>query len=94
MQFQTATERVARLSEAKRQDNLETELRRLSFIPLLVIDEVGYIPFDPEAASLMFSLVSNRYERASMIVTSNKPFSKWGDIFGDTRRRATRTRRR
>ena len=48
-----------------------------------MIDEVGYIPFDPEAASLMFSLVSNRYERASMIVTSNKPFSKWGDIFGD-----------
>jgi DNA replication protein DnaC len=82
-QFATATEWVARLSEAKRQDNLETELRRLSFIPLLVIDEVGYIPFDPEAASLMFSLVSNRYERASMIVTSNKPFSKWGDIFGD-----------
>src|SRR5947209_8272205 len=83
VQFATATEWVARLSEAKRQDNLETELRRLSFIPLLVIDEVGYIPFDPEAASLMFSLVSNRYERASMIVTSNKPFSKWGDIFGD-----------
>jgi DNA replication protein DnaC len=83
VQFQTATEWVARLSEAKRQDNLEAELRRLSFIPLLVIDEVGYIPFDPEAASLMFSLVSNRYERASMIVTSNKPFSKWGDIFGD-----------
>src|SRR5438874_756868 len=83
VQFATATEWVARLSEAKRQDNLEAELRRLSFIPLLVVDEVGYIPFDPEAASLMFSLVSNRYERASMIVTSNKPFSKWGDIFGD-----------
>ena len=83
VQFETATEWVARLSEAKRQDNLETELRRLSFIPLLVIDEVGYIPFDPEAANLMFSLVSNRYERASMIVTSNKPFSKWGEIFGD-----------
>jgi len=83
VQFATATEWVARLSEAKRQDTLETELRRLSFIPLLVIDEVGYIPFDPEAASLMFSLVSNRYERASMIVTSNKPFSKWGEIFGD-----------
>ncbi|MDQ6820395.1 MAG: IS21-like element helper ATPase IstB [Actinomycetota bacterium] len=83
VQFATATEWVARLSEAKRQDTLEAELRRLSFIPLLVIDEVGYIPFDPEAASLMFSLVSNRYERASMIVTSNKPFSKWGEIFGD-----------
>src|ERR687888_534681 len=41
------------------------------------------IPFDPEAANLMFSLVSARYERASMIVTSNKPFSAWGEIFGD-----------
>src|SRR5947208_4363336 len=83
VQFATATQWVARLSEAKRQGSLETELRRLSFIPLIVVDEVGYIPFDPEAANLMFSLVSNRYERASMIVTSNKPFSAWGEIFGD-----------
>jgi DNA replication protein DnaC len=83
VQFATATQWVARLSDAKRQGNLESELKRLSFIPLLVVDEVGYIPFDPEAASLMFSLVSNRYERASMIVTSNKPFSLWGEIFGD-----------
>ncbi len=81
--FATATEWVARLSEHKRQGNLETELRRLGFIPLIVVDEVGYIPFDPEAANLMFSLVSSRYERASMIVTSNKPFSAWGEIFGD-----------
>ena len=50
---------------------------------MIVVDEVGYIPFDPEAANLMFSLVSSRYERASMIVTSNKPFSAWGEIFGD-----------
>jgi IstB-like ATP binding protein len=48
-----------------------------------VVDEVDYIPFDPEAANLMFSLVSARYERASLIVTSNKPFSAWGEIFGD-----------
>ena len=81
--FATATEWVARLAEAKRQNNLDAELRRLSFIPLLVVDEVGYIPFDPEAANLMFSLVSARYERASLIVTSNKPFSAWGEIFGD-----------
>jgi DNA replication protein DnaC len=81
--FATATEWVAKLGEAKRQGNLEAELRRLGFIPLLVVDEVGYIPFDPEAANLMFSLVSARYERASMIVTSNKPFSAWGEIFGD-----------
>ena len=81
--FATATEWVARLAEAKRQNSLDSELRRLSFIPVLVVDEVGYIPFDPEAANLMFSLVSARYERASIIVTSNKPFSAWGEIFGD-----------
>jgi len=81
--FATATEWVAKLGEAKRQGGLEAELRRLSFVPLIVVDEVGYIPFDPEAANLMFSLVSARYERASMIVTSNKPFSAWGEIFGD-----------
>src|SRR5919202_1468143 len=83
VQFATATQWVARLSETKRQGSLEAELRRLSFIPLIVVDEVGYIPFEPEAANLMFSLVSSRYERASMIVTSNKPFSAWGEIFGD-----------
>src|ERR687892_1705659 len=64
--FATATEWVAKLSQAKRQGGLESELRRLSFVPLIVVDEVGYIPFDPEAANLMFSLVSARYERASM----------------------------
>lgn len=47
------------------------------------MDEVGYIPFDPEAASLIFSLVSSRYERSSLIVNSNKTFSAWTEIFGD-----------
>ena len=83
MHFATATAWVARLGDAKRQGGLETELKRLSLIPLIVVDEVGYIPFDPEAANLMFSLMSSRYERASMIVTSNKPISGWGEIFGD-----------
>jgi DNA replication protein DnaC len=81
--FATASEWVGRLAEAKRQGNLQAELRRLGFVPLIVVDEVGYIPFDPEAANLMFSLISARYERASVIVTSNKPFSAWGEIFGD-----------
>jgi DNA replication protein DnaC len=45
----------------------------------------AFIPFDPEAANLMFSLISARYERASLIVTSNKAFSAWGEIFGDRR---------
>jgi DNA replication protein DnaC len=47
-------------------------------VPLLIVDEVGYTPFDPEAANLMFSLVSARYERASLIVTSNKPYQRLG----------------
>ena len=51
--------------------------------PLIVIDEVGYIPFEAEAANLFFQLVSSRYERASVIVTSNKPFGRWGEVFGD-----------
>jgi hypothetical protein len=81
--FATATEWVARFGDAKRQGRFEAELARLGRIPLVVVDEVGYIPFDPEAANLMFSLVSARYERASLIVTSNKAFSAWGEIFGD-----------
>src|SRR5450631_3017390 len=81
--FKTATEWVAFLADAQRQGKLDDELARLERIPLLVCDEVGYIPFDPQAASLMFMLVARRYERASLIVTSNKPFSAWGEIFGD-----------
>jgi DNA replication protein DnaC len=81
--FRTATEWVALLADAQRQGRLDDELTRLQRLPLLIVDEVGYIPFDPQAANLMFMLVSRRYERASMIVTSNKPFSGWGEIFGD-----------
>jgi len=81
--FASATEWVARLLKAKREDRIEDEITKLGRVPLLIIDEVGYIPFDPEAANLMFSLISARYERASVIVTSNKPFSAWGEIFGD-----------
>jgi DNA replication protein DnaC len=77
------TEWVALLADAQRQGRLDAELDRLQRISLLIVDEVGYIPFDPQAANLMFMLVSRRYERASMIVTSNKPFSAWGEIFGD-----------
>ena len=83
VRFATATEWVARLAEAKRERRLADELRNLARIPLIICDEVGYIPFDPDAANLMFELVSSRYERASIIVTSNKPFSAWGEIFGD-----------
>jgi DNA replication protein DnaC len=81
--FATAAEWVARLADAHAAGRLQAELVRLGRYPLLVVDEVGYIPFEPEAANLFFQLVSARYERASLIVTSNKPFGRWGEVFGD-----------
>ncbi|HKZ24308.1 MAG TPA: IS21-like element helper ATPase IstB [Acidimicrobiia bacterium] len=81
--FATASEWVSRLAEAHTGGRLQAELTRLGRIPLIVIDEVGYIPFEAEAANLFFQLVSARYERASVIVTSNKPFGRWGEVFGD-----------
>jgi DNA replication protein DnaC len=81
--FATAAQWVARLAEAHAVGRLQGELLRLARNPLLVIDEVGYIPFEADAANLFFQLVSSRYERASVIVTSNKPFGRWGEVFGD-----------
>jgi DNA replication protein DnaC len=83
VQFATASQWVDRLAAAHATGRLQAELARLARYPLLVIDEVGYIPFEPEAANLFFQLVSSRYERASLIVTSNKPFGRWGEVFGD-----------
>jgi DNA replication protein DnaC len=81
--FASAQEWVGRLGAARRAGKLDDELERLRRVPLLIVDEVGYIPFDPEAAALFFALISSRYERASLIVSSNKTFSAWAEIFGD-----------
>jgi len=81
--FASAQDWVGRLGEARRAGTLEAELERLRRIPLVIVDEVGYIPFDPDAAALFFALISSRYERASLIVSSNKTFSAWAEIFGD-----------
>src|SRR5215472_8446321 len=81
--FATAADWVSVLAAAHHNGSLQSELVRLGRYPLLVVDEVGYIPFEAEAANLFFQLVSSRYERASLIVTSNKPFGRWGEVFGD-----------
>lgn len=81
--FATAAEWVARLAIAHHAGRLQDEITKLGRTPLLIIDEVGYIPFEAESANLFFQLVSARYERASLIVTSNKPFGRWGEVFGD-----------
>ncbi|NMM17187.1 MAG: ATP-binding protein [Cellulomonas sp.] len=81
--FDSATAWLTRLADAHTHGQLERELRRLNRYRLLVIDEVGYLPFDPAAASLFFQLIASRYETGSVIVTSNLPFSRWGETLGD-----------
>lgn len=81
--FDSATAWITRLADAHAHGQLERELRRLNRYRLLVIDEVGYLPFDPTAASLFFQLIASRYETGSVIVTSNLPFSRWGETLGD-----------
>ena len=81
--FATAHQWVGRLGTARRAGTLDEELERLRRVPLVIVDEVGYIPFDPEAAALFFELISSRYERASLMVSSNKTFSAWAEVFGD-----------
>lgn len=81
--FATATDWVTHLTDAHRQGLLPKELARLRRYGLIIVDEVGYLPFEQDAANLFFQLVSSRYEHASLILTSNLPFSGWGGVFGD-----------
>ncbi len=81
--FATATDWVARLSQAHDRGRLAAELTRLRRYGLIIVDEVGYLPFEQDAANLFFQLVSSRYEHASLILTSNLPFSSWAGVFGD-----------
>ena len=81
--FATATDWIARLSEAHERGRLACELTRLRRYGLIIVDEVGYLPFAQDAANLFFQLVSSRYEHASLILTSNLAFSSWAGVFGD-----------
>jgi DNA replication protein DnaC len=81
--FDSATRWIERLAAAHAHGTLERELRKLNRYRLLVIDEVGYLPFDTAAASLFFQLIASRYESGSVVVTSNLAFSRWGETLGD-----------
>ncbi len=83
VRFTTAADLIATLTQAHREHRLDAALRQYTKPPLLICDELGYIPFDADGAALFFQLVSRRYEKASMIVSSNLPFSSWGDTFGN-----------
>lgn len=81
--FLTLETLMTRLVRARHENRLERTLQQLSYPKLLVIDEIGYLPLSREEASLFFRLVVRRYERASLIVTSNKSFLDWGEVFND-----------
>ncbi|SON51546.1 Insertion sequence IS21 putative ATP-binding protein (fragment) [Vibrio tapetis subsp. tapetis] len=76
--FITAADLMLQLATAKKQDRLESYLKRSVLGPkLLIVDEIGYLPFGREEANLFFNVIAKRYEQGSIIVTSNLPFSQW-----------------
>lgn len=81
--FATLQDLLSALAKAGAQDRLEAKLRGLTKPKLLIIDEVGYLPLDGWEARMVFQLVSQRYERGSIILTSNKSYGDWGEIFPD-----------
>jgi len=81
--FATAQQWIDRLETAQHRNALDDELKRLERYGLLVVDEIGHLPLERQAANLLFALVARRYERGSIIVTSNRGFEAWGEILGD-----------
>jgi len=81
--FLTLEQLMTRLMKAFNENRLERTLQQLSYPKVLIIDEIGYLPLSNTEASLFFRLVARRYERASLIITSNKSFLDWGEVFND-----------
>ena len=81
--FMTAHDLVTDLGRAYREGRLDRRMRVYIAPKVLIIDEMGYLPLDDLGATIFFQLVSARYERGSIILTSNKSYGEWGSIFGD-----------
>jgi DNA replication protein DnaC len=81
--FTTAAQLIATLSKAHSEGRLDEKLKFYTTPRLLLIDEIGYLPIDRHGANLFFQLISRRYERGPMILTSNQSFGAWGEVFGD-----------
>jgi DNA replication protein DnaC len=82
--FMTAADMMLQLAAARAQGRLKEYFNRAVLGPrLLVVDEIGYLPFGREEASLFFNVVAKRYERGSMVLTSNLPFTQWAGTFAD-----------
>jgi len=85
VRFFTVTELVRQLLEQREQQNLQRLLTQIERQHLLVLDELGYVPFTKAGAELLFEVVSRAYERSSLIVTTNLPFEEWTEVFGSER---------
>jgi DNA replication protein DnaC len=81
--YATLADLITSLEDAQVSGQLTRRIRTLSFPALMIIDEIGYLPISRTGAMLFFQLMSRRYEHASTVLTSNKPFDEWGEIFGD-----------
>jgi DNA replication protein DnaC len=81
--FGTLAEIITSLEKAEREGQLHSRIRFLARNALLIVDEIGYLPLSKAGANLFFQLVNARYERGAMILTSNRSFKEWGEIFGD-----------
>jgi DNA replication protein DnaC len=81
--FTTAAAMIATLTRALTEGRLDDKLKVYTVPRLLIIDEIGYLPIERAGANLFFQLISRRYERGPMILTSNQSFGSWGDVFGD-----------
>jgi DNA replication protein DnaC len=81
--FTAALPLIATLTKAYAENRLEERLKQYCLPKLLIIDEIGYIPIDRHGAHLFFQLISRRYERGAIILTSNQSFGQWAEVFGD-----------
>jgi len=81
--FTTAAAMIAALTKASSESRLDEKLKVYTVPRLLVIDEIGYLPIDRQGANLFFQLISRRYEKGPMILTSNQSFGAWAEVFGD-----------
>ena len=82
--FSTLADIIASLAKAEKEGTLRERMRYLCRAALLVVDEIGYQPVVPGGGNLFFQLVNARYEKGAMILTSNRGFAEWGELFGDS----------
>lgn len=81
--FVPAATLLTTLTKAQNENRLDEKLKALTQPKLLIIDEIGYLPLDRSGANLLFQLIARRYERGSIIITSNQSLTGWGEVFGD-----------